>query len=106
MFGPDSDLDESENEIVGNDSDEPLTEKVIENPPSYGELLTRFKENIFKFILKCREKNHLPVSVQEKIVDDVNFFCFFKENYNSFIAYHMQKKVVLISQRNGKCHKF
>lgn len=41
-------------------------------------------------LLKCREKNHLPVSVQE-IVDDVNFLlCFFKENYDAFIAYHLK----------------
>ncbi|MEQ2308399.1 hypothetical protein AMECASPLE_027889 [Ameca splendens] len=80
------------------DLGEPLTEKVIENPPSYGELLNSFKENLFKFILKCREKNHLPVSVQEEIVDDVNFLmCFFK-NYDAFIGYHMQKSGFDISK--------
>ena len=44
------------------------------------------------FILKCREKNNLPQAVQQDILKDVNFlFCFFKENYDSFIAYHLKE---------------
>ena len=60
--------------------------------PSVDDLLHNFKKNLFSFVLKCREKNHLPISVQEDIVNDVNFLlCFFKENYDSFIAFHLNK---------------
>ena len=55
-------------------------------------LLHNFRENIFNFVLKCREKNQLPISVQEEIVNDVNFLlCFFKDNYDDVIDYHLQK---------------
>lgn len=61
-------------------------------PPNMNELLQQFRENLFAFTLKCREKNHLPQSVQQEILDDVNFlFSFFKENYDEFLAYHLEK---------------
>lgn len=44
-------------------------------------------ENLFKFILKYIEKNHPPISVQQQIVDNANFY------YDTFIAYHLQKIV-------------
>lgn len=56
--------------------------------PNLDKLLEDFRDNLFGFILKCREKNHLHLSVQQYITDDVKFlFCFFKENYDSFISY-------------------
>lgn len=85
--------------VASEDSDEPGTDTVTGNPPSVDELLLNFRENLFSFILKCREKNHLPVSVQKDIVDDVNFLlCFFKENYDAFIVYHLQKSGFDISK--------
>lgn len=34
----------------------------------------------------------MPQSVQQEILDDVNFlFSFFKENYDEFLAYHLEK---------------
>lgn len=54
-------------------------------------LLEDFRENLFGFILKCREKNLLHLSVQQDITYDVKFlFSFFKENYDSFISYHLE----------------
>lgn len=44
------------------------------HPLSRNELLTNFKENLFSFILKCREKNHIPQTVQQEIVNDINFY--------------------------------
>ena len=41
------------------------------------------EKTFFSFILKCREKNHFPQSVQHELLEDVNFlFTFFKENYD------------------------
>lgn len=94
MLCPHKDLDENEQEVVSphpNEFANDITEN-IETPPSWDEFLINFRDNLFKFILKCREKNSLPVSVQEEIVEDVNFLmCFFKENYDAFIAYHLEK---------------
>ncbi len=74
----DDDDDDGNTEVVDEDFDQPRTHTVTENPPCMDELLKFFKENLFKFILKCREKNHLLLSVQEEIADDVNFLlCFF-----------------------------
>lgn len=110
---PDNGREGVENEVAYEESDEPRTNAVfgnsqcmdddnpivIENPRSVAELLLDFKDNLFKFILKCREKKHLPVSVQQEIVDDVNFLlCFFKENYDAFIAFHLQKSGFDLSQ--------
>ncbi len=93
------DNDDGNIEVVDEDFDQPRTHTVTENHPCMDELLKNFKENLFKFVLKCREKNHLPLSVQEEIVDDVNFLlCFFKENYDAFIAYHLQKSGFDMSQ--------
>ena len=61
-------------------------------PPSMDTLLKNFKENLCSFILKCREKNHIPQAVQQEIVNDITFlFCYFKENYDAFITYHLQE---------------
>lgn len=61
-------------------------------PPNMNELFQQFRENLCAFVLKCREKNHLPQTVQQEILDDVNFlFSFFKENYDAFLAYHLEK---------------
>lgn len=46
--------------------------------PNLDKLLEEFKDNMFKFVLKCREKNLLHLSVQQEITDDVQFLlCFF-----------------------------
>ena len=67
--------------------------------PSIEELLKDFKNNLFNFIIKCREKNLLPISVQKEIVEDVNFlFCFFKENYDAFLTFHLEKNGFNISE--------
>lgn len=61
-------------------------------PPSMDSLLDNLGDHLFSFILKCTEKNNLPHSVQQDIVDDLSFLlCFFKENYDSFIRYHLDK---------------
>ncbi len=78
VLRPDNDDDDGNIEVVDEDFYQPRTHTVTKNPPCMDELLKNFKENLFKFVLKCREKNHLPLSVQEEIVDDVNFLlCFF-----------------------------
>lgn len=67
--------------------------------PNLDKLLEDFRDNLFGFILKCREKNLLQLSVQQDITDDVKFlFCFFKENYDSFISYHLEKSGFDISK--------
>lgn len=67
-------------------------------PPSMDRLLENFRDHLFSFILKCTEKNNLSSSVQQDIVDDLNFLlCFFKENYDSFISYHLDKNGFHIS---------
>lgn len=67
-------------------------------PPSIDTLLKNLKDHLFSFILKCTEKKNLSLSVQQDIVDDVNFLlCFFKENYDSFISYHLDKNGFRIS---------
>lgn len=59
-------------------------------PPEMNELLVHFRENLFGFILKSRGKKHLPQTVQQEILDDVNFlFDFFKANYDAFLKYHL-----------------
>lgn len=67
--------------------------------PNLDKLLQDFRDNLFAFVLKCREKNLLHLSVQQDITDDVKFlFCFFKENYDSFISYHLGKSGFDISK--------
>lgn len=64
----------------------------VQTPPCMDTLLYNFKNNLCGFILKCREKNNLPESVQQEIHSDVNFlFCFFKQNYDEFISYHLKE---------------
>ncbi len=78
------------NDLENTNELQPRTDEMP--PPRRNELLTNFKENLFSFILKCREKNHIPQTVQQEIVNDINFlFSYFKENYDSFITYHLQK---------------
>lgn len=73
-----------------NDIDLPL--EVRADIPSTDSLLTNFKDSLCMFILKCQEKNNLPQTVQQDILEDVNFlFCFFKENYDAFISYHLKE---------------
>lgn len=63
-----------------------------DEPPCMNAILKDFKENLCSFVLKCREKNHIPISVQQEIINDMNFlFCYFKENYVSFNTYHLQQ---------------
>lgn len=77
-----------ENVDTGGDDEHPEEDK----PPCMDTLLINFKENLCNFVLKCREKNHIPQSVQQEIINDMNFlFCYFKENYDSFITYHLQQ---------------
>ncbi len=72
-------------------------------PPNMNELLQQFRENLFAFMLKCREKNHLPQSVQQEILDDVNFlFSFFKENYDEFLVYHLEKMALIFKSSQVK----
>lgn len=79
-------------EIPNDDFDEHMSTVAQTPPPCTNKFLKDFKENLFNFVLKCREKNLLPISVQKEIVDDVNFLlCFFKENYDTFISYHLEK---------------
>jgi len=89
-------LDQQNSESDPNSSDPqivmPLLDKQLED----------FRDNLFGFILKRREKNLLHLSVQQDIADDVKFlFCFFKDNYDSFISYHLEKSGFDIS----KCPK-
>ena len=59
--------------------------------PDLDKLLEDFRDNLFGFILKCREVNLLHISVQQDITNDVKFlFCFFKENYDLFISHHLK----------------
>jgi len=86
-------LDKQNSESDPNFSDPqivmPLLDKQLED----------FRDNLFGFILKCREKNLLHLSVQQDIADDVKFlFCFFKDNYDSFISYHLEKSGFDISK--------
>lgn len=81
---------DSENEETHAEND-PSTND-YQMPLSINELLRSFRDNLVSFILKCREKNQLPISVQEEILDDVNFlFSFFKQNYDAFLSYHLSK---------------
>ncbi|KAL2095583.1 hypothetical protein ACEWY4_007731 [Coilia grayii] len=87
-----------------NDNDAEQTEgdptsESLETPPSMDQLLTGLKDNLFRFALKCREKNRLAISVQQDVVDDVQFLlCFFKENYDAFISYHLEKNGFNVAQ--------
>ena len=59
--------------------------------PDLDKLLEDFRDNLFGFILKCREVNLLHLSVQQDITNDVKFlFCFFKENYDLFISHNLK----------------
>ncbi len=92
-------LDEVEEECT--------TDVAFSAPPNMNELLQQFRENLFAFMLKCREKNHLPQSVQQEILDNVNFlFSFFKENYDEFLAYHLEKMALILQhvQNFKKCY--
>ena len=61
-------------------------------------LLENLRDHLFSFIVKCTEKNHLSLSVQQHIVSDVSLLLFFfKENYDSFISYHLGKNGFQIS---------
>ncbi len=61
-------------------------------PLSRNELLTNFKENLFSFILKCREKKSHSTDRPAGNSEWHHFlFCYFKENYDSFITCHLQK---------------
>lgn len=75
--------------------DEQVSSGAAANPttaPNMNELLLQFRENLFSFVLKCREKNHLPQTVQHELLQDVNrLFTFFKENYDAFLKYHLEK---------------
>ncbi|XP_049328494.1 uncharacterized protein LOC125787802 isoform X1 [Astyanax mexicanus] len=96
---PGSNEEVNEESVVEQDNtfDADLTQQ--STPPSIDKLLENLRENLFGFILKCREKNHLPLSVQQDIVHDLNFlFCFFKENYDLFISYHLEKNGFPISE--------
>ena len=71
---------------------EPSVSGESDHMPNLDKLFENFRDNLFGFILKCREKNLLNLSVQQDITNDVKFlFCFFKENYDLFITYHLEK---------------
>lgn len=71
---------------------EPSASHESDPTPNLDKLLEDFRDNLFAFILKCREKNLLNLSVQQDITNDVKFcFSFFKENYNLFISYNLEK---------------
>jgi len=55
----------------------------VQHTPSVELLLDCLKDHLFTFVLKSREKNALWMIF--------NFFCFFKENYDAFILYHLEK---------------
>lgn len=77
----------------GSSEEGTASESVQKSPPSMDQLLTGLKDNLISFALKCREKNRLAISVQQDVTDDVHFLlCFFKENYDAFILYHLEKK--------------
>lgn len=74
------------------------TDTVQPTVPSMDSLLDNLRDHLFSFILKCSEKNNLSLSVQQDIVNDLNFLlCFFKENYDSFISYHLDKNGFQVS---------
>ncbi|KAI7806901.1 hypothetical protein IRJ41_013872 [Triplophysa rosa] len=80
-------IDNTDNE-VNNDIAEDASEDVV---PNMNDLLTNFRANLISFVLKCREKNILPQSVQQEILDNVKFpFSFFKENYDSLLICHIK----------------
>lgn len=87
---PDNDDTEIDNNTdLNNDKDNDLQPRA-DVPPSMDALLKNCKENLCSFILKCREKNHIPQVVQQEIVNDIHFlFCYFKENYDACITYHL-----------------
>lgn len=61
-------------------------------------LLDNLRDHLFSFILNCSEKNNLSLSVQQDIVTDLKFLLyFFKENYDSFISYHLDKNGFQVS---------
>lgn len=61
-------------------------------------LLDNLRDYLFSFILKCSEKNNLSLSVRQNVVNYLNFLlCFFKENYYSFISYHLDKNGFQVS---------
>lgn len=109
---PPDDMDATENMDYDDDLEntielQPRADEM--HPPSRNEFLTNFKENLFSFILKCREKNHIPQIVQQKIVNDINFLFYFRENYDTFIIYHLQKNRFIIlewNKRNGTVKRF
>ncbi len=64
----DADLDEGDN------SDNDLQPQA-DVPPTMDALFRNFKENLCSFILKCREKDNIPQTVQQEILNDL-IFCF------------------------------
>lgn len=84
----DDEVDISDNEVNTDTADDTPEDVVLD----MNDLLTNFRGNLVSFVLKCREKNVLPQSVQQEILQDVKFlFSFFKENYDSLLSYHLKQ---------------